>query len=285
MSCLCPFYVFRYRVPNIWHFHRPLSPPTPYHPILGTAIMMKSVLCLTIVSMVQPAFGDIFGFEDYALATAVANLAAADCDGTLAECACSHCTFKGDRECKSAGSCAVSLYNQSDYGVDSCDEIDSYGENGVCQPVESQGFKYTCVPVSAYCDELRDAVRTAQANGIDCTNADGVGNTICPDGASDATAAISADAAADLAKKQKALGTAVANLAAADCDGTHDSGHAAECACSHCTFMGDLECKSAGDCIVDNYDLSEYGVGSCDELAADTYGNGENGALAAASST
>lgn len=65
-----------------------------------------------------------------------------------------------------------------------------YGDgSGECQRVYgSKGFKYTCVPVSVFCGELRDAVRTAQAEGIDCTNADNVDNTICPDGAADGAA-------------------------------------------------------------------------------------------------
>jgi len=109
------------------------------------------------------------------------------------ECACSHCTFMGDPECKSAGDCEVDLYTLSEHDVDRCDEIDSYGESGECQAEYSDpkyGFKYTCVPVNDYvnyCEELRDAVRTAQG-ALDGTSG-------ATDGASGATA-ITAGAAA-----------------------------------------------------------------------------------------
>ena len=57
-----------------------------------------------------------------------------------------------------------------------------------------------------------------------------------------------------------------ANDAIPDCDGTHET----ECACSHCTHWGDPECKSAGECILNLYNMSQYDVDRCDEI--DLYG-------------
>ena len=99
-----------------------------------------------------------------------------------AACACSHCTFMGDRECKSAGDCIVDNYELSEYGVDSCDELaaDTYGENGECQAGQSYGFKYTCVPANDDGDEPSADDDADDGGSGTCEKQGDVGSWTCP---------------------------------------------------------------------------------------------------------
>jgi len=86
-------------------------------------------------------------------------------------CACSHCTFMGDPECKSAGECIVDSYTLDEANIGRCDEIDvsdGYGPHGECQASDSDdygayGFKYTCVPEeleAVYETSIIDAIKS-----------------------------------------------------------------------------------------------------------------------------